>query len=202
MAERLSVILIEDAFLIQSGIQSLLNEFSGLKVKAVFDGSEKLLTDKVLAQKPDVLIVDPNSIKTELISFLRDLDVSKSTQIIGLVDSKTADNIVSRFQQVLNYRECKYDLLQNLKAILGKRISPVSKNTAEKELSEREKTILIQIVQGQTTQEIADELFLSIHTINTHRKNLTNKLGIKTVSGLTVYALINKLVDIRDIDHR
>jgi DNA-binding CsgD family transcriptional regulator len=42
-------------------------------------------------------------------------------------------------------------------------------------------------------------LFLSVHTVTTHRKNITKKLGIKTVSGLTVYALLNKIIKMDDL---
>jgi len=55
---------------------------------------------------------------------------------------------------------------------------------------------------GLTNQEIADKLFLSVHTVMTHRKKITRKLGIKTVSGLTVFALMNKLVDIREVERQ
>ena len=49
-------------------------------------------------------------------------------------------------------------------------------------------------------KEIADHLNISIHTVISHRKNITRKTGIKTVSGLTVYALLNDLVDIHSIE--
>jgi len=54
--------------------------------------------------------------------------------------------------------------------------------------------------KGKTNKEIADDLFLSIHTVVTHRKNITNKLGIKSISGLTVYAIINGFVAMEDVE--
>jgi len=62
------------------------------------------------------------------------------------------------------------------------------------QLSAREVSVLIQIAKGKTNKEIADRLFISVHTVITHRKNITHKLGIKTVSGLTMYALIHNLI--------
>jgi DNA-binding CsgD family transcriptional regulator len=65
----------------------------------------------------------------------------------------------------------------------------------ENELTLREKEILKQVAMGLSNKEIADNLFISIHTVMTHRKNITGKLGIKSISGLTVYAIINRLID-------
>jgi regulator of cell morphogenesis and NO signaling len=67
-------------------------------------------------------------------------------------------------------------------------------------LSQREKEILSCVAKGMLNKEIADHLNISIHTVITHRKNITRKTGIKTVSGLTVYALLNNLVDIHSIE--
>ena len=63
------------------------------------------------------------------------------------------------------------------------------------ELSAREKDILICVAKGLINKEIADLYNISIHTVITHRRNITRKTGIKTVAGLTVYALLNNLID-------
>ena len=67
-------------------------------------------------------------------------------------------------------------------------------------LSEREVQILKDIALGLSNKEIAEKNFISQHTVITHRKNITNKLGIKTVSGLTIYAMLNKLIEIGDTE--
>ena len=72
-------------------------------------------------------------------------------------------------------------------------------NEDENQLSSREKEIVICVVKGMTNREIADRLFLSTHTVVTHRRNITRKLQIHSPSGLTVYAIVNKLVTLNDI---
>ena len=63
------------------------------------------------------------------------------------------------------------------------------------QLSIREREILKLVAQGNSSKQIADKLFLSIHTVITHRKNITGKLGVKSISGLTLYAAINNIID-------
>jgi len=68
------------------------------------------------------------------------------------------------------------------------------------DLTTREKDVLKLVALGHSSKEIADQLFISIHTVISHRKNLTEKLGIKSISGLTVYAILNKLIDTDSIN--
>lgn len=68
------------------------------------------------------------------------------------------------------------------------------------ELSDREKEILVSVAQGKINKLIAEEHHISINTVITHRKNITRKTGIKTVAGLTVYAILNNLIDINTIE--
>lgn len=75
---------------------------------------------------------------------------------------------------------------------------PDDGNTPE-QLSEREKEIIGCIAKGMTSKEIADHLCLSVHTVTTHRRNITSKLQIHSPAGLTIYAIVNKLVSIEDI---
>lgn len=67
------------------------------------------------------------------------------------------------------------------------------------QLSEREKDVLVCITKGMSNKEIADALFLSVHTVTTHRRNISAKLQIHTTAGLIIYAIANKYVDIHDI---
>ena len=66
-------------------------------------------------------------------------------------------------------------------------------------ISEREREILACAVKGMTNKEIADHLFISINTVLTHRKNISRKLNIHSIAGLTIYAIVNKLVNLEDV---
>lgn len=66
-------------------------------------------------------------------------------------------------------------------------------------LSQREKEIIECVAKGMANKEIAETLCLSINTVTTHRRNISTKLGIHTPAGLAIYAIVNKLVDIKDL---
>lgn len=89
--------------------------------------------------------------------------------------------------------EIKSALVQTLKRRL------YSPNMA-KDLSLREMEVLKEVSLGRTNKEIADLLDISMNTVMTHRKNITTKLGIKTVSGLTFYALMNGILSSEEVE--
>lgn len=77
---------------------------------------------------------------------------------------------------------------------------PFQPSAADKPvLSDREIEVLVLIAQGKINKEIADRLNISITTVISHRKNITDKLGIKTVSALTIYAVMHGYLDIKSI---
>ncbi|WP_018463864.1 LuxR C-terminal-related transcriptional regulator [Segatella paludivivens] len=73
----------------------------------------------------------------------------------------------------------------------------INKNSESNEtISDREKDVIISLVQGMSNKEIADHLCISINTVITHRRNIARKLQIHSAAGLTIYAIVNNLVDI------
>lgn len=197
----MTVILVEASFIIQSGMEMLLQELPHMALIEVFDGSEKKLAEKIQSKKADIVIINPKICAGHLTGFVNQLN-NNDNYLVGLTDKSTPSNLCSPFKYCLNIEEGKYELLEVLKRISGSKSEGAPKKAIASELSEREETILKQVAYGLTNQEIADKLFLSIHTITTHRKNITRKLGIKTVSGLTVYALMNKIVNMNEIEQK
>ncbi|MEJ2594882.1 MAG: LuxR C-terminal-related transcriptional regulator [bacterium] len=199
MAERINIVLVENSFFITAGFNSLIAEFPGLFLSASYDGSEKNIVQKVLHHKPDLVVLNPALIDVGLFSLIKDF--SRGALVAGLVNDKTPENVKSHFDCCLDLSWNKYEIIETFRDFLVKRLKQDDHDKSDTVLSSREQMIVREVVSGLTNQEIADKLFLSVHTVNTHRKNITNKLGIKTVSGLTVYALMNKIVDIHEIRH-
>lgn len=83
------------------------------------------------------------------------------------------------------------------KAENNKQTTAINEQKTEiSELSNREKDVLVQIVNGLSNKEIADKLCLSTHTVMSHRKNIARKLNIHSTAGLTIYAIVNGIVEI------
>lgn len=200
MQKPIKVVLIESSFLIISGIEKMLAELPGILLAEVFDGDEKKLEEKIMLQKPDVVIMNPVKVEKKLRSLSRILEHSSDIIVVGLCEKDTPANIGSHFRYKLNIESEKHELMQNFRSIVKPLLKNDENNKDDLALTEREKNILRLIAFGFSSMEIADNLFLSIHTINTHRKNILKKLGIKTVSGLMVYALMNNLVSIDEIE--
>ena len=81
----------------------------------------------------------------------------------------------------------------------GKHLPPMPKVLQQKILSDREIEVMALIVQGFINKEIAEQLNISLSTVITHRKNIMDKLGMKSVSALTIYAVMHGYVDINKI---
>ncbi|MDE5739145.1 MAG: helix-turn-helix transcriptional regulator [Bacteroidaceae bacterium] len=77
---------------------------------------------------------------------------------------------------------------------------PVMESTNKEQLSEREREIVVCVAKGLSNKEIADRLCLSINTVTTHRRNIARKLNIHSPAGITIYAIVNKLVTINEVN--
>jgi DNA-binding NarL/FixJ family response regulator len=92
--------------------------------------------------------------------------------------------------RLINVSASQETIIEQLHETLA---SETLRDDDNKELSIREREVLQLIARGNTNKDIADVLHISLHTVLSHRKNITSKLGIKTASGLTLYALMNGL---------
>lgn len=119
-------------------------------------------------------------------------DLYKNEEWLGL-HSEMEDHIF-----VPAIRRIEHQMKQNdVSAKISKMINQNPDNSEA--LSDREKDVIVSLVQGMTNKEIADHLFISINTVITHRRNIARKLQIHSPAGLTIYAIVNNLVDISTV---
>lgn len=93
-----------------------------------------------------------------------------------------------------------YILIPAVRILEGQETAKCRRERESLELTEREKEILVSVARGMLNKEIAYQYNISIYTVISHRKNITRKTGIKSVAGLTVYALLNGLIDVNSFE--
>lgn len=131
---------------------------------------------------------------TDMEFFLRNIDffLPRRTKTFILLNGKTGNTCQPPLSGNLNLLATDVPIeqfIEQIEPLLSTDAhSPAENNKA---LSSREINVLQQVVSGYTNKEIADHLNISLNTVLSHRKNITAKLGIKTVSGLTFYAIMN-----------
>lgn len=149
--------------------------------------------------QPDALVINPmllgNSLKGDI---RQQLSLNSKTIVIALVYNLIDEQFYRHYDAVIRINDSESKIEETLTNSLNKeQIKP-----SEEELSDREKEILVSVVKGMSNKEIAEHHNISIHTVITHRRNMARKLKIHSISGLTIYAIINKLVDISDIKYQ
>jgi hypothetical protein len=110
--------------------------------------------------------------------------------IVGLEMQNLRRQLQVQFDTVINTQMTHNEVRTALVSFLQERV-----RTAPPQLSKREIEILQRLVQGKTAKEIGEELFISVHTVTSHRKNISAKLGIRSISAMAIYAANMKLID-------
>ena len=196
--EVIRIAIAETSVIIRGGLTAALKRLPNVKVQPIELLSIEALHDCVRTQCPDMLIVNPAFGDYFDIGKFREETSGKKIRVIALVTSFVDASLLSKYDESISI----FDDLERLsKKISGLLHVPSEEEDLENQdaLSQREKEIVICVVKGMTNKEIAEKLFLSIHTVITHRRNISKKLQIHSAAGLTIYAIVNKLVTLNDV---
>lgn len=196
--EVIRIAIAETSVIIRGGLTAALKRLPNVKVQPIELLSIEALHDCVRTQCPDMLIVNPAFGDYFDIGKFREETSGKKIRVIALVTSFVDTSLLSKYDESISI----FDDLERLsKKISGLLNVPSEEEDLENQdaLSQREKEIVICVVKGMTNKEIAEKLFLSIHTVITHRRNISKKLQIHSAAGLTIYAIVNKLVTLNDV---
>ena len=196
--EVIRIAIAETSVIIRGGLTAALKRLPNVKVQPIELLSIEALHDCVRTQCPDMLIVNPAFGDYFDVGKFREETSGKKIRVIALVTSFVDASLLSKYDESISI----FDDLERLsKKISGLLNVPSEEEELESQdaLSQREKEIVICVVKGMTNKEIAEKLFLSIHTVITHRINISKKLQIHSAAGLTIYAIVNKLVTLNDV---
>ena len=195
---RVTFIVAEKSYLVRKGIVSIINRTDHATVVKELNTLDSI-NSHILKYNPDFIVFNPNLIpsRANFRNFTLKVDLAEKGVAITTT-GPARKGLISSFRETIDLNEDRDVIIEKFKNLVEPAVA-AKNNIMNADLSEREKTILKMIAKGLTNKEIAEKLFLSAHTVITHRKNITNKLGIKTISGLTVYAILNNLVTLEEI---
>lgn len=186
-----NIVLIEPSHIVAEGMRRILESVNDLCIIHV---SDKIAGIDVHVHKADVVILNPRAVTVgEMASTLHNLrKMNSHANIIALHTHYESTNVMKHFEHII-------ELENDTPSIIDKiRSSQSSGNNLQQEsegLSLREKEVLVAVAKGLTNKEIAEALNISIHTVIAHRKNISSKIGIKSIPGLTLYAMTNGLLE-------
>ena len=212
---RVTIFIADNSFLVREGFRSIIQDNPDFKLIGEAENTEEL-NEKLLLVQPDVLVLDYSSF-----SFSPD-DISTihkrypNIYILAVTNPQNRTTVSKSIENgVLSHllkdcgkdeiNEAIYATAKGEKFFCGKILDTVMK---EKEgttsgavscegvkLSAREVEIIQRVAEGMSNKEIADRLFLSVHTVTTHRKNIMSKLGVNNTAGLVMFAIRENLIE-------
>lgn len=188
---RYRIAIVEPSAIIAQGVASLLTSSGEAEVVGLYP-TLRAYADRLPVKDVEAVIVGSQvAVGAQLRSELQ------GVAVVLLSTTVVDEDVLRQVDGVINIYDDEATLMRKLRtAVEQGETNPYSDSH---DLSERERDVLILVAKGMANKEIADRLNISIHTVMSHRKNITHKTGIKSVAGLTVYALLNNLLDQSDV---
>ncbi len=211
------VILADSNDLVRVGLRTILNSHGGFKIVGEAHDKEELL-EQVKNFGAAVVLIDYTSPGFDIDIIPKVLSQNKLVKFLAITPEQSAQTLVDALRSgVISYVKKDCDLAEIINAVeetsrgnkffCGQILETIQRASIDVNdidfdsftcepiiLSERENQIIILIAEGLTNGQIAEQLFLSNHTINTHRKNIMGKLGVKNTAGIVMYAVKTDLV--------
>lgn len=189
--------IVSSSYIINEGLKTVVQQLTGNHIVEDFICWEEFLENFDGNIKGQTIFVEIKSLpEHERLKSLKQI-VNKNVTVVLLFINSSELEKFGDFASIPLYIS-KENLSKSLSDIILNGEPHFHENNV---LSERELTILKEVALGLTNKEISDKLYISMHTVITHRKNITAKLGIKTISGLTVYAMINNIISPADLNN-
>lgn len=213
MTKPTRVLIVDDHPLVAEGIQSILETYDDIDIVGTLTNGQEAI-DQVEALAPDVILLDLNMPQigglqaTEIILERRPgthiliLSMHDSPEYISTALSHGAKGYVLKDVPTEEIKNAIDRVMAGERYLCtGAVVSLTPKSSNDREpLTSREQTILLYLAQGHSNKEVAQELDISVRTVETHRKNIKRKLGISTTAGLTRYALEHGVLRGADIN--
>ena len=182
MSKALKFAVAEPSAIIRCGLLALLREMPDVNLDILEIGDMSRLAMLLTRHRPDVLVVNPASLGLITPQQLRDESGCERMRCVALQLAVTDSSVLQAYDETLSLYDSEEQLRAKILRLEGSR----GTEPRQEPLSARER-------------EIADHLCISAHTVITHRRNIVAKLQIHSPAGLTIYAIVNKLVELSDV---
>jgi DNA-binding CsgD family transcriptional regulator len=196
MNKNINIIVVESSSIVCEGLIGIVNK-SGLNCQFSIAGSLDEMEQLYARNKSELIIINPAFIQNNIKTFHIIRQRFSQTKWIGLVYAYFDQSLLSIFDALITISDKNEFITGTVQNIL--QASSQKQNNLESVLSEREIEVLKLLTTGLANKEIAEKLNISINTVISHRKNIAQKTGIKSVSGLTIYAVVQKYITIDTI---
>jgi DNA-binding NarL/FixJ family response regulator len=215
---KITILLADNSYLIRQGIRSLVDEVSEFSLIGEAD-TATVLSEKLLSEQPRVLILDytSESFCMDDIAVIREQHPTVNMLAITNPGDRSAFSRAMQSGLISHLlKDCgKEEIIEAIHStaegkqfLCGKIVEcmlnqntdrPLTKSEASCEglkVSVREIEIIRLIADGFSNKQIAEKLFLSVHTVTTHRKNIMNKLGVNNTAALMMFAVRENLLPV------
>lgn len=194
--EIIHIAVADTSIIVRSGLVAVLKRLPDLNIQTIEVTSKEGLQHCMYTHRPDLLIVSPQFEGWFDLEGFKQAYGPHELKIVALVSVVMDANQLKDYDEQINLFDDVEKLTRKISSLMN--VDEEDENEQDA-LSQREKEIIGCVVRGMTNKEIAEKLFISVHTVITHRRNITRKLQIHSAAGLTIYAIVNKLVELGEV---
>ncbi|MGQ8337962.1 response regulator transcription factor [Sunxiuqinia sp. A32] len=191
MSHKQKILIIEPSIIIREGISSILSSIVP-RIKLCFVGSFADVFTLARTDLFNLILINPVVLNNSNANSKKLRDFFNGKILIGLISTHYDRAILKEFNDNIFINDDE----ETISNTILKNLKPGNKNNipANTSLSDREIDVLKLLAIGKSNKEIAESLFISIHTVVSHRKNISVKLGVKSTAALVIYAVANNLI--------
>ena len=193
---RLNIAIVEPSSIIYEGLSNILLQNGGAHYSIYHFESLEEVFREIPVLIIDLVIANPSTVKSNIKTFHFYKKNDSPVPWVALIYSFFEREIVDLFDAVIQITDSSESITRVIHNLIS--LKCLCKSEPKEQLTTRETDVLKHLVQGLSNKEIADQLSISIHTVVSHRKNIIQKTGIKSQSGLTIFAISNNIINIED----
>ncbi|MDR2129676.1 MAG: LuxR C-terminal-related transcriptional regulator [Odoribacteraceae bacterium] len=197
--KRYKIAVIEPSILLAEGLKTIFRAHPEFEIVSCTDNIPHFF-ERPTATPPEIILINPMVIDFQRQNHVKSIfSAYPGTLLMAIVYQFIDQDVLKQYHGSITVFDDANKIQKKLNyAINSSHNSPETIDSFD--LSDRETEILVSVVKGLQNKEIADAHNISIHTVISHRKNIIRKTGIKSVAGLTVYALLHHLLDQHEIE--